>query len=174
MKKILPTLALLALVGFGCAPAAPSPAASTDTHYANVEFGFAFDHSADVEVRDREEKNRPDDYLGLNVDFFASVRDMVRDESPTTLAYLYAASGLTAEAFVAALEASDASGAVKVTSTEDVTVGGASMKKVTSTTQVGTDKIHYLWDHNGKTIIFSVFIEEVPQFDPILATIVSL
>ena len=176
MKKFLASLSLLPLVGFGCAAAvAPSMVASTETVYANNEFGFTLDHSKDVEVRDREAENRPTKYLdGLDVDFFASVRDVVRDDKPTNLAFLYAAPGLTVDAFQAALEASDLDGGVKVKSSEDVTEGGISMRKIVSTTQLGTDKIHYLWDDNGKTIIFSVFIGEDGAFDPILATIKTL
>ncbi len=176
MKKLLSSLALVALVGFGCASSAPAPTASSDAHYVNQEFGFTLDHSEAIEIRDREAENRADDYLGLTVDFFASVRNVTREEKPVSLAFFYAVPGLSVEEFTSALEASDPNGAVKVIAEEDVDVtnGGVAMKKITSTTQMGTDKIHYLWDHDGTTIIASVIIGEGTEFDPILATLKTL
>lgn len=175
MHKLFATLALVSLVGFGCVVnEVPAPAASTTTMYVNQQYGFTLEHSQDVEAKDREEKNRATKYLGLDVDFFVSIRNMVRDEKPSSLAFAYAVPGLTVDAFTAALVASDPTGAVAVTSVEDVTEGAVTMKKITSTTQVGSDKIHYLWDDRGTTIVFSVFIGEDVEFDPILATLKTL
>ncbi|NBS41899.1 hypothetical protein EBS80_04565 [bacterium] len=174
MKKLLATLTLLSLVGFGCiVDKAPVPVAS-DTTYVNAQYGFSLDHTKDVEMKDRDEKNRATKYLGLDVDFFTSIRDTVREAKPVNLAFVYAAPGLTADAFSAALVASDPTGAVTVKLAEDVAMGDVTMKKITSTTQVGTDKIHYLWDDHGTTIVFSVFIGENAEFDAILGTLKTL
>jgi len=175
MKKLLIAAAFLALVGFGCAksPASTATVVPADfvNSYENSQFGISFAFPAGVEMRQREEENRPQKYLGIDVDFFASLRNVVRDEKATNLAFFYAAPKLSTDAFVTALEATNADGAVKVTSTEDVTINGIPMKKITSTTEMGTDKVHYLFDAKDSTIIVSRFIYEEGEFEPIFATI---
>lgn len=170
MKKLLAVASLLLFAGFGCAsPGTPSPAA-TQT-YANTEYGFSFAHPTNDEVRVREQENRADTYLGLPMDFFASLRDLHRagETTPINLAYLYAAKDMTVPQFKQALEASGENVAVK--SVEDVTVNGVKLVKTTSTTDMGTDKVHYLLDCGGTMIVFSVFISENANFDPILQTL---
>lgn len=169
MKKFLLVLSIFAVAGFGCA----NGPGGTDGigPYVNSDYGISMTLPTDVEVRTREDENRPTKYLGLDADFFASMRDTVRDEKATNLAYFYAVSKLSADDFAKALEASNAAGAVKAKSIEDVTINGILMRKVTSTTEMGEDKIHYLFDAKDKTIIVSQFIGEEKEFDPIFATI---
>ncbi len=174
MKKLLIAAALLALVGFGCAkaPVATNVAVSEGgKSYDNAQYGISLTLPRDVEMRQREDAVRKTKYLGLDVDFFASLRDLVRDAKPTNLAFLYAAPKLSVDDFEKALVASSENGAVKVKSTEDVTIGGIAMKKITSTTEMGEDKVHYLFDAKGSTIIVSEFIGENEEFEPILGTI---
>ncbi len=174
MKKLLIAAALLALAGFGCAKA---PAATSGTvpeggrAYENAQYGIALTLPKGVEMRQREDAVRQTKYLGLNVDFFASLRDLVHDAKPTNLAFFYAVPKLSTDDFAKALEASGANGAVKVKSTEDVTIGGIAMKKITSTTEMGEDKVHYLFDAKDSTVIVSEFIGQEKEFDPIFATI---
>lgn len=177
MKRLFAALVLLAVAGFGCTDAAKNGAVAVDpdaTVYENAQYGFSFAYPSTMDVRQREEEVRATQYLGIDVDFFISLRDIVRDDKPTNIAWFYAAPGLTAEAFSAALVASNASGAVQVTSTEDVEVGGLEMKKVTSTTEMGADKVHYLVDRDGTLIIVSVFIGETSAWDGVLATMREL
>ena len=175
MKKLLIAAALVALVGFGCAkaPGATNSSETSDgpTSYENAQYGFSLTIPKGVEMRDRLESTRKGTYLGMDVDYFASLRDLVRDAKPTGLASFYAVPPMTPEAFATVLEASNANGAVKVTSSEDVTVNGVSMRKVVSTTEMGTDKVHYLFDAKGATIIVSQILSEETEFDPIFATI---
>lgn len=169
MKKLLIALSLVALAGFGCAK---GPVATNESPSAVAnDYGIEMTLPDGVEMRAREDKNRATEYLGLEADFFASLRDTVRDEKATNLAYFYAVSKISADDFKAALEASNATGAVKAKSIEDVTVNGIAMKKVTSTTEMGEDKVHYLFDAKDKTIIVSRFIGEETEFEPVFATL---
>ena len=82
MKKLLIAAALLALVGFGCAkaPVATNVAVSEGgKSYDNAQYGISLTLPRDVEMRQREDAVRKTKYLGLDVDFFASLRDLVRD-----------------------------------------------------------------------------------------------
>lgn len=175
MKKLLIAAALLALVGFGCAkgsaPAATVVPADFVNSYENSQFGISFAFPAGVEMRQREEENRAQKYVGIDVDFFASLRNVVRDEEATNLAFFYAAPKLSVDDFEKALVASNADGAIAVKSTEDVAVNGIAMKKITSTTEMGVDKVHYLFDAKDSTIIVSRFLYEEGEFEPIFATI---
>jgi hypothetical protein len=169
MRRLLTSLAVLAVVGVGCVsqPAVPEGT----TLYENEQYGFAFAYPPNLEARVRDEELRQTQYLGLKVDFFLSLRDTVRDKKPTNIAWFYAAPGLTTDGFKASLEASDTNGAVKVTAMESVKINNLELTKVTSTTEIGTDKYHYLFDGNGTTVIISVFVAEETAFDPVLQTI---
>jgi hypothetical protein len=175
MKKLLIALTIVVLAGFGCtkAPAAETggPSADGSWPYMNADYGFQMTLPPGVEMRQREEENRPMKYLGLDADFFASLRDVERESKATNLAFFYAMPTMSTEDFAKALEASDATGDVKVTSTEDVTINGIAMKKVTSTTEMGEDKVHYLFEAKDKTIVVSRFLNEEVAFEPIFATI---
>ncbi len=149
-------------------PSAPAPEPFAGETYANEQYGFSFMYPADMEVRVREENVRQTTYLGQDADFFASLRDTVRDAKPTNIAYLYAVPGLTPERFKEALTASGPG--IAVTSTEEVKTNGLILTKVVSTTEIGDDKIHYLFDRNGTMIVVSVFIGETEPFAPILQT----
>ncbi len=174
MKKLLIAAALLALVGFGCAkvPTAMSDAIPEGGKaYENAQYGISLALPKDVEMRQREDAVRTAKYLGLDVDFFASLRDTVREEKAVNLAFFYAVSKMSTDEFAKALEASGTNGAVKVKSTEDLTINGVAMKRITSTTEMGEDKVHYLFDAKDSTIIVSEFIGENEEFEPILGTI---
>jgi len=173
MKRLLIAFAILAVAGFGCVSKQNQEAAVVDpnaTRYENAQYGFSFAYPSNLEVRQREENIRATPYLGIDADFFISLRDTVRDTKPTNIAWFYAAPGLTADAFTAALVASNPNGAVQVKSVEDVTVNGLDMKKVTSTTEMGDDKTHYLFERNGSLVIVSVFLQEDAAWSEVLAT----
>lgn len=177
MKRLFATLAILAVAGFGCTNPGNDVPTAVDpswTVYENAEYGFSFAYPSNMELRQREEEDRADDYLGIQVDFFASLRDTVMDSQPTNVAWFYAAPGLTTEAFTEALVASNAGGAVQVKSTEDVTVNGIAMTKVVSTTEMGKDKTHYLVDRDGTTLVVSVFLMQEAAWDEVLATMRAL
>lgn len=173
MKRLLIALSIVVLAGFGCAkaPVTNGPSADGSWPYVNNDYGLQMTLPTGVEVRTREAENRKSDYLGFDADHFASLRDTVRDEKATNLAYFYAVPKLSADDFAKALEASNATGAVKAKSIENVTINGIAMKKITSTTEMGEDKIHYLFEVKDSTIIVSQFIGEEAKFDPIFATI---
>ncbi len=174
LKHLLASLSLIAVAGFGCRsfPLSPSTApAETEqsTGYQNSQYGFGFDYPKSMDVHNRTDETRATDYLGMNVDFFVSLRDIVMDTKPTTIAYFYAVTpAITADGFKISLEATNPNGAVKVTNVEDVTVNGIAMKKVTSTTEMKQDKTHYLFDTNGSTIIVSVFLNQESAFEGVL------
>lgn len=176
MKRFLATLAVISLVGFGCVggesvPTGGAVATSTDTRYENAQYGFALDYPRNIEARVREEDTRQTKYLGLDADFFLSIRDVDREDKATTLAYFYAIPGMTTDLFTSALTASNAEGAITVKSVEDVEINGVMMKKVVSTTELGSDKTHYLFDGNGTPVVVSVFLEEQEAFEPIFQSI---
>lgn len=172
MNKFLAVVALVALTGFGCAAKAPvaSGPANTQT-YENAEYGFSFMYPANDEVHVRDADLRADTYLGQKMDFFASLRDLHRtgETAAINLAFLYAAKGLTVAQFRQGLEESGKNVAVK--GVVPVTINGIALTKVTSTTDIGVDKVHYLLERNGTTVVFSVFINENKNFDPILQTL---
>lgn len=172
MKKLLALVALLALTGFGCAAKTdgPAPLANTQT-YTNTQYGFSVMYPENDEIRVREEDVRADKYLGRDVDFFASLRDLKRpkENAPFTLAYVYAAKGMSVAAFKQALEESGKDIAVK--STKEVKMNGVKMTKVTSTTDSGVDKIHYLLDRNGTLVIFSISISQDAVVEAIMQSI---
>jgi len=171
MNRLLAIIAILSVVGFGCITKSQDvPPESEAGGYENAQYGFSFSYPTNLEVREREEANRATKYLGFDADFFISLRDTVRDVKPTNIAWFYAAPNMTVEKFTAALEASNSDGAVKVKSVEDVTVNGFAMKKMTSSTEMGEDKVHYLFDHNGTLIIVSVFIAEEETWGGVLQT----
>jgi hypothetical protein len=176
MKRLFIALLLVPVLGMGCVGAGQSPTGETvvtDNTYKNAQYGFSFAYPTSVEVHVREDSLRPSVYLGLDVDFFASVRDTVREEKPVNLAYFYDAKDLTTDAFTTALTASDAS--ISVKSTEDVTINAIPLTKIVSTTAVGVDKTHYLFTaSDGSTIIVSVFLYEEEYFQPIFDTLRKL
>lgn len=175
MKRLFAALAILAVAGFGCVAKQEEVAVDPNaTVYENAQYGFSFAYPSNMELRQREEEVRADEYLGIQVDFFASLRDTVMDTKPTNVAWFYAAPGLTTDAFAAALVASNADGAVQVKSMEDVTVNGLAMKKVTSTTEMGKDKTHYLVDRDGTMLIVSVYLMQEAAWDEVLQTMRAL
>lgn len=175
MKRLLAALAILAVAGFGCVGAQDQVAVDPSaTVYENAQYGFSFAYPSNLEVRQRPDADRQTQYLGVDADFFVSLRDTVKDSKPTNVAWFYAVPGMTVDTFTAALVASNASGAVQVKSTEDVTMNGLEMTKVTSTTEMGEDKTHYLVDRDGTLVIVSVFLLEEAAWDEVLATMREL
>lgn len=168
---------MVAVAGFGCVGtqrnAAVAPYDASLTAYENAQFGFAFGYPSSMEARSREDDVRPTQYIGLNADFFLSLRDTVQDAKPTNVAWFYAIPSLDVDAFGAALVASSASGSVEVKSVEDVGVGGLALKKVVSSTEMGVDKTHYLLDRDGQTIVISVFLGQETEWDGVLQTLRS-
>jgi hypothetical protein len=172
MKRLLVTLVLVVAVGFGCAdPSGPKVLDVGWTRYESSEYGFAFGYPSGMELRQREADVQPNDYLGLDAKFFASLTDTVKDVKPTNVAWFYAVPGASAAAFKDALEASNANGAVKVLSSEDVEVNGVRLAKVTSSTEMGKDKVHYLLDRDDTLVIISVFLNEESSWEPVLQTL---
>ncbi|OGL67228.1 hypothetical protein A2856_04200 [Candidatus Uhrbacteria bacterium RIFCSPHIGHO2_01_FULL_63_20] len=165
MKRLFASAAILMLVGAGCAGRPDEDL----TEYANAQYGFAFDYPDGLEVRVRPDDVRAAKYLGLDVDFFASLRDLTKGEKPENIAFFYAAEGLSADTFVQALEGSGPAIAVK--SREDLRKNGIALTKITSTTESGEDKTHYLFDRGGHTVIVSEFLYQHELFAPILESV---
>jgi hypothetical protein len=172
MKRFLLTLGILVAVGAGCFGQPPVEEASpTDgwNTYLNTEYGFGFDHPTNFEVHSRPTEQRPDAYVGLDVSFFASLRDTARGEKTENVAHFYAAKDVELEAFTAALTASDP-GNITIKETTDIDVGGVAMTKIVSTTALGIDKTHYLYRRVDTLIIISVILSEEEAFAPVLET----
>jgi len=176
MKRLLISLCAVALLGAGCLGFGPRESAFVPVFenggvYTNSEFGFVLEYPSELEVRVRPDDVRESTYLGMDVDFFASLRDITRDDSSINIAYFFSIPELTLDEFTAALEASSEN--VEVVSVEDFQANDLSMKKIVSTTDIEIDKQHYLFEHGGTTILLSVFLEEEAVFDPIVATLQS-
>lgn len=176
MKKLAIALSALALLGAGCQWGNPEPP-FVGTAYENSEYSFAFDYPETMDVRSREASVQPYDYLGMEVKFFASLRDLVKDNVPTNIAFLFAAPRLTADEFRQKLEAS---GAQDIRGPETIQSNGLTIYKFTNSTAAGRDlegeeisaleKYHYLFDRGDQTIIASIFIGEHILFEPVLTT----
>lgn len=164
MKRLFAAICLIALSGAGCAK---SPVFE-GTAYESAEYAFAFDYPSGMEVRTRPEETRDTEYLGIEVEFFASLRDTVKESKPLNVAAFYAAPGLTADAFVEKLVGSGEG--IEVTARAKEKHGRLTMTKVTSTTQSGEEKTHYLFERGDKTVIMSVFLYQAEAFAPVLDT----
>lgn len=176
MKRLLISLCALALLGAGCfsqGPVAVEPAFDVANTYSNTEFGFAFDYPKEYDVNVRPDDVRPDTYAGLDVDFFASFRDIVRDPKPTNIFRLYALPGETGDGFEAAILASG-SDTTEVTAREEVWINDIDMTRLVNTTDIGSDKVHYLFERDGVLIVISVFIGEITAAEPIIETFRTL
>ena len=172
MKRLLISLSILALVGAGCFGGKTvednTPPPNT-TAYENSEFGFAFNYPPIMDIHVRKESTRPNTYIGMDVDFFASMRDIDRDVKATNIIYMYSVPSISVDEFVEKLEASDE--AIKLLQKEEIEINEIKLTKLTNSTARGIDKFHYLFESGDKTIILSVFLMEHELFDPVLQTI---
>lgn len=139
--------------------------------YTSDEYNFAFSYGNDFNAKTREEDNRDFEYLGEDVDFFLSFRDVVSDKKPVSIAFFYALPGGDLERFETMVNDSDKAGEVK--RTESMDVNGIDVTKVVSSTAAGTDKTHYLFKRGDALIISSVFLNQEDSFEQILETLRS-
>ncbi len=151
-------------------PATPAAAPVAMTHYADADHGFAFDYPSVWNLNERATDLQDNNYLGLTSKFFLSLADPTTETKPETIARFYAADGVTADQFTAALLASDP-GNVTIKETTDVNQNGLAMKKVVSTTASGYDKTHYLFYHGETLVIISVILQEDEHFAPVFASL---
>ena len=167
MKRFLLIVGALAILGAGCVKAT-TPSAMSGA-YRQPDYGFAFQYPAEtMDAHERASAIQDFAYLGLPVKYFVTLRDTVRDMGATNLAAFYAAENLSTDAFIEALVASGAKR--EDVAQEAVKNGEIAMTKVTSPTESGETKTHYLFDHSGKTIIILVYLFEDEAFKPVLAT----
>ncbi|MFA6131893.1 MAG: hypothetical protein WC702_02365 [Patescibacteria group bacterium] len=182
MKKILYFLPLvliaLTLTAFGCqkfgggSPKVHVP--SGWTTYSDTAYNFAVSYPDTMELRERPSEDQDSTYAGLNGKFFVSIRDISREgEGPATLALFYAFKNVSVEQFSEALQASD-QGNIAIGEITDVTQGGIAMKKMISTTAIGMDKTHYLFQNGEDLIVVSVILGEEEVFKPIFETITKV
>ena len=177
MKRLAIILASLALVGAGCFGGQEEETLEKNlvfefdgTTYTSDTYGFSIDYPTNMEMKVRPPENQDTSYLGLPMKFFVSLRDTVREADPLSIAYFYAAENLTLEAFEAALVASDPPN-ISVSAKETYTQGGLTITKVTSTTAMGENKLHYLFPSGTSMIIVSQIMLEDEAFDPIIQTL---
>jgi len=147
----------------------PEPSVELSETYTDQGYGFGFNHPADFAVRERPEGKRAQQYLGMETSFFASLRDMEREEKPVSVAFFYAVPDLSVETFTQAVNDDESVG--EVTSTESMTINGLEVTKVVNTTPLDIDKVHYLFIVDDTTIVTSVFLDEEEAFEPILQTL---
>lgn len=182
MKKhflILPLLSLLVVAGFGCTKPNPitiEEVASTNEakgSFKSEDFGFTFSYPTYLLTNEREQENWAFTYLGKDMLFFSSLKDTTRGNGkPENILYMYAWPKADANDFDTALKESDS--AVTITSREDLQIGEANMTRFISTNSSETPKTHYVWEHEGNLIVFSVFLGEEGVAEPVLRTVQSL
>ena len=159
----------LLLFGFGCKQVAKVPVEPEKPlqTYTSSDYAFALDYRYPFEVKERDVAIRPQTYLGLDTSFFASVRDLVTDTTPMNLAYVYAYTpARSVDELIGALEKSGPG--IHLEKKETMTIHGIEVTKLLSSTQSGDKKTHYVFDTNGSTIVFSVFLYLEDAFQPIL------
>lgn len=179
MKRFFLALSLVAVLGFGCPEKKGELTVTNESAteneagsnvYSNSQYGFELTLPSTVEAKPRPEEEQATDYLGLPVQFFVSIRDLVRDEKTVlNLAYVYAVPDLTVDGLVEALEKSSAK--VKVSARDVMDVNGVEVTKVVSSTEAGDDKTHYVFQGKDVTIVISVFLYQDEYFAPILASL---
>ena len=169
MKKIAFSLVLLVLLGAGCLTNRSAAPEVELNNYDNAEFRFHFSYPPGLEIRERETKVRPTEYLGGPADLFLSVRDPNREEQPVTLAFFYAIPGLSIDDFRAHLTSDPTGGPVK--SEETLSINQQSVEKIVNETPVGIDRVHYLLVGTDPLIVISVFLGEEENFAPLLESL---
>ncbi len=172
MKRLLISLLFVpVLVGWGCTPKPPSAPPEKTATYTNSEYGFAFEYPVErMETRDRPQgENRLNPYVGMDMDFFMSVRDITpkANGQAWNIVNFFAVKDLGVEAFVRAL---DGGPGVDILSQETLTIGQVPMTKIVSTTPAGIDKHDYLFSSKGSRIIVSIALAEHGNFEPVLKT----
>ncbi|MFH1253251.1 MAG: hypothetical protein V1664_02865 [Candidatus Uhrbacteria bacterium] len=172
-KTIFPLLVVgLLFVGFGCQKNNNQPKVDVPFGWINFEsadYGFAVSYPDNFELRSRPLEQQDSSYVGLPGNFFASLRDVKREQNSVTIAAFYAFKDVSVEKFSEALKASDPDN-ITIKETSDLSQGGLAIKKITSTTAMGTDKIHYVFLSGENLIVISVILDEGPNFEPLLAT----
>jgi len=173
-KSLSPLLLIaLTLTAFGCqkfgggTPKITAPDGWKT--FNSIEYSFSIAYPENMEVQDRLADKQDTTYLNLSGKFFASLRDVKREDGVSSIALFYSFKDLSFDKFSEALVASDTTN-VSIKETTDVTQGGIAMKKIVSTTALGADKIHYLFKSGDNLIVASVIIGEEEAFAPEFAT----
>lgn len=168
-------LIVLTLAAFGCqkfgggSPKVYVP--SGWTTYSDTTYDLAVSYPDTVELHQRSSEIQDSTYAGLDGKFFLSIRDLSREgEGPATLALFYAFKNVSVDQFSESLQASD-QGNITIKETTDVTQGGIAMKKMISTTAMGVDKTHYLFESGDNLIVISIVLGEDETFKPVFGTI---
>jgi len=86
------------------------------------------------------------------------------------MALFYAFKNVTVEQFTKALQDSDPDN-ITIRETTDVVQGDISMKKIVSSTAMGVDKTHYLFQNGEDLVVISLILGEDEAFKPIFETI---
>lgn len=179
MKKILTFLPLiliaLTLTAFGCQKfGGGSPKVNVPsgwTTYTDTAYNFSVSYPDNLELNQRSGESQDSTYIGLNGKFFLSIRDLGREtEKVATMALFYAFKNVTVEQFTKALQDSDPDN-ITIRETTDVVQGDISMKKIVSSTAMGVDKTHYLFQNGEDLIVISLILGEDEAFKPIFETI---
>lgn len=177
MNKIAVILFSLALLGAGCFGPKPEETPEKNlvfefegTTYTSDAYGFSIDYPTNMEMKVRPPEVQDTTYLGIPAKFFVSLRDTVREADPLSIAYFYAAENLTIDAFEAALVASDPE-FISVTAKETYSQGGLTITKITSTTAMGENKVHYLVPSGSQMIIVAQMMLEDEAFGPVVQTL---
>ncbi|MFH1404710.1 MAG: hypothetical protein ABIH21_01270 [Patescibacteria group bacterium] len=170
MKKIFIIVAMLVFAGAGCIYSEHSGSINDFPNtYENQEFGFSYGYPQNMDIHVREGENRVFNYMNQDVDFFGSLRDLSRSERPDNIIYMYAVDGAVSDKFEQII--TDSGLSEGIVSNEVMKVNNLKVRKIVNNTQSQDEKAHYIFENNGKTIIFSVFIGEDERFWPILKTL---
>lgn len=173
MKKIIVVFFLLVIAGFGCQKfGGGSPRVHVPngwTTYSDTTYDFSISYPDNMELRQRSSEIQDSTYAGLQGKFFLSLRDIEREEKPVTIATFYAFKDISVEKFSESLQASDKEN-ITIKEIVDITQGGIAMKKMTNTTAVGIDKVHYLFQDSENLIVIGVILLEETAFAPVFET----
>src|SRR3989339_1416758 len=97
MKRTILLVVCFALFGFGCmrssVPLQPTSVQTGWNTYVNVDYRFSFDYPSGMEMRSRPSEQQATEYMDLPGKFFASLRDVTREDQPVSIAYFYAMDG---------------------------------------------------------------------------------
>lgn len=140
------------------------------TTFESVDYGFSVSYPDNMELKERSSDQQDSTYVGLQGKFFLSLRETEREAEPTSLALFYAMKEVDFEKFNEALVASDQEN-ITIKEIVDITQGEIAMKKITSTTAIGMDKTHYLFQQGENLIVISIVLGEEDVFKPVFETL---
>ena len=171
---------LLVGMGVGCKqdrdvpPINPAEQVTGWNQYENTEFNFAFQYPDEYNLN-RKDADQRTKYVGQDVRFILSLNDPTQGEKVENILYVYYFEETELATFKETLLASyGEEEGIEFVSEEVVNQGGLVITKLVNTTAIDTDKIHYVFEHEGGLLVYSVFLFEAEAFDEVFKTLKTL